>query len=65
MAWKPSNVRTSTLAVFPIAGVVPVAKRVGARIAILNAEPTAMDELGDAVLRGGITDLLPRLLGTA
>jgi NAD-dependent deacetylase len=55
----------TTLAVYPIAGVVPVAKRVGARIAILNAEPTAMDELGDAVLRGGITDLLPRLVGTA
>ena len=55
----------TTLAVYPIAGVVPVAKRVGARIAILNAEPTAMDELGDAVVRGGITDLLPRLLGPA
>jgi NAD-dependent deacetylase len=55
----------TTLAVYPIAGVVPVAKRVGARVVILNAEPTAMDELGDAVLRGGISDLLPRLVGPA
>ena len=53
----------TTLAVFPIAGVVPVAKRVGARIVILNAEPTAMDDLADAVLRGSISGLLPRLVG--
>ena len=53
----------TTLAVFPIAGVVPVAKRVGARIIILNAEPTAMDDLADAVLRGSISTLLPRLVG--
>src|ERR1041384_1253539 len=30
----------STLAVFPVAGVVPVAKRAGARVIIVNAEPT-------------------------
>jgi len=53
----------TTLAVFPIAGVVPVAKRVGARIVILNAQATAMDDLADAVLRGSISDVLPRLVG--
>ena len=53
----------STLSVFPIAGVVPTAKHAGARVVILNAEPTAMDELGDAVLRGSIGALLPRLVG--
>jgi len=53
----------STLSVFPIAGVVPTAKQAGARVVILNAEPTAMDELGDAVLRGSIGALLPRLVG--
>jgi NAD-dependent deacetylase len=52
----------STLAVYPVAGVVPVAKRAGARIVILNAEPTEMDEIADAVLRGSISDILPRLL---
>jgi NAD-dependent deacetylase len=52
----------STLSVFPIAGVVPVAKHAGARIVIINAEPTEMDELADAVLRGSISDILPRLV---
>jgi NAD-dependent deacetylase len=52
----------STLSVFPIAGVVPVAKQAGARVVIMNAEPTAMDELADAVLRGSLSDLLPRIV---
>jgi NAD-dependent deacetylase len=52
----------STLAVYPIAAVVPVAKRAGARIVILNAEPTEMDEIADAVLRGSISEILPRLV---
>ncbi len=50
------------LSVFPIAGVVPVAKRAGARVVIVNAEPTEMDELADAVLRGSISQLLPPLV---
>jgi len=50
------------LSVFPIAGVVPVAKRAGARVVIVNAEPTEMDELADAVLRGSISELLPPLV---
>ena len=36
----------------------------GARIVILNAEPTAMDDLADAVLRGSIGQILPHLVGT-
>jgi NAD-dependent deacetylase len=55
----------TTLSVYPIAGVVPVAKRTGARVVILNAEPTAMDELGDAVLQGGISEILPRMVAPA
>lgn len=51
------------LSVFPIAGVVPVAKRAGARVVIINAEPTDMDEMADAVLRGSISALLPGLVG--
>ena len=51
----------STLGVFPIAGVVPIAKQSGARIVILNAEPTQMDDLADAVLRGSISEILPQL----
>ncbi len=52
----------STLGVFPIAGVVPVAKQAGARVVILNAEPTQMDDLADALLRGPISTLLPQLV---
>jgi NAD-dependent deacetylase len=55
----------TTLSVYPIAGVVPVAKRTGARVVILNAEPTAMDDLADAVLQGGISQILPRMVTPA
>lgn len=50
------------LSVYPIAGVVPVAKEAGARVVILNAEATEMDSLADVVLRGPISALLPRLV---
>jgi NAD-dependent deacetylase len=53
------------LSVWPIAGVVPTAKETGARVVIVNAEPTEMDSLADAVLRGPISDLLPRIVGAA
>jgi NAD-dependent deacetylase len=49
----------STLQVFPVAGVVPIAKRSGARVVIVNAQPTAMDDLADALLTGSISELLP------
>jgi len=52
----------STLAVYPAAGMVPAAKRAVARVVIINAEPTQMDDLADAVLRGSISALLPRLV---
>ena len=50
----------TTLTVYPVAGLVPVAARNGVPIVIVNAEPTAMDDLADAVLRGSIGELLPR-----
>ena len=49
----------TTLGVYPAANVVPIAKRNGAYVIILNAEPTEMDTLADVVLRGSISDLLP------
>lgn len=55
----------STLAVYPAANVVPIAKRSGARIVIINAEPTEMDDIADAVLRGSIAELLPALVRPA
>ena len=51
----------STLSVFPAANVVPRARMSGARVVILNAEPTAMDRIADAVLRGPLSDLLPAI----
>ena len=51
------------LSVWPVAGVVPAAKDAGARVVIVNAEPTEMDGMADAVLRGSIGDILPRLAG--
>jgi NAD-dependent deacetylase len=50
------------LSVWPVAGVVPVAKEAGAKVVILNAEPTEMDALADAVLQGPISEILPRLV---
>jgi NAD-dependent deacetylase len=52
----------STLSVYPIAGVVPVAKHSGARVVILNAQPTEMDSIADAILRGSISELLPQIV---
>jgi NAD-dependent deacetylase len=52
----------TTLAVYPVAAMVPIAKEHGARIVIVNGEPTEMDELADAVLRGPISEILPRLV---
>ncbi|MCP4227808.1 MAG: NAD-dependent deacetylase [Actinomycetia bacterium] len=51
----------STLAVYPIAAVVPVAKRSGAGVVIVNGSPTEMDELGDVVVNGSISEVLPQL----
>ena len=39
-----------------------MARKAGARVVIINAEPTAMDEFGDAVLMGDIELLLPQLI---
>ena len=49
----------STLQVYPVAGVVPMAKAAGARIVIVNNQPTPMDSIADALLRGSIGDVLP------
>jgi NAD-dependent deacetylase len=53
----------TTLTVYPAAAVPAVAKSAGARVAIINAEPTDFDAEADAVLRGQIDDLLPAVVG--
>jgi NAD-dependent deacetylase len=54
----------STLSVYPIANVIPAAKQAGARIIILNGSPTEMDDLADVLLRGGIGEILPKIVGS-
>ena len=49
----------STLQVYPAANAVPIAKAAGARVVIINGEPTGMDVIADAVLLGSISSLLP------
>jgi NAD-dependent protein deacetylase/lipoamidase len=51
----------TSLQVYPIAGAVPVARAAGARIVIVNAEPTPFDDIADAVLRDPIGIVLPRI----
>jgi NAD-dependent deacetylase len=51
----------SSLQVYPIAGAVPIAKAAGARVVIVNAQPTPFDDIADAVVREPIGDVLPRL----
>jgi NAD-dependent deacetylase len=53
----------STLAVYPAAGVVPIAYQAGARIVIVNGDATELDDLAHAVVRGSISELLPRIVG--
>ncbi len=52
----------TTLAVYPIATMVPTAKEAGARVVILNGEATEMDSIADILLTGSISQILPRLL---
>jgi len=55
----------SSLSVYPIAGAVPEAIDAGARVVIVNAEPTPFDHLADAVWRGALGETLARLVGAS
>ena len=52
----------TSLQVYPIAGAIELARSAGAKIVILNAEPTPFDETADAVFREPIGATLPVLL---
>lgn len=53
----------TSLTVMPIAQVVPVAARQGTPVVILNREATPYDHLAAVVLRTGISEVLPGLVG--
>ncbi|MDR1967477.1 MAG: NAD-dependent deacylase [Burkholderiaceae bacterium] len=48
--------------VYPAAGLAHEARRAGARVVVLNPEPTDLDEVAHAVLTGASAQLLPVLL---
>ncbi|HEX7168638.1 MAG TPA: Sir2 family NAD-dependent protein deacetylase [Acidimicrobiales bacterium] len=52
----------STLGVWPAAGVVPIALSRGARLVIVNNEPTEFDRYADVVLRASISEVLPAIV---
>jgi NAD-dependent deacetylase len=53
----------SSLVVYPAAGFPELAKRGGARLAIVNREPTPLDGLADLVLDGAIGHVLGTAVG--
>lgn len=48
--------------VYPAAGLMEFAKEAGARLAVVNAEPTPFDADADWILTGRSGEILPRLL---
>jgi len=55
----------STLQVYPVAGAVDLARAAGAKVIVVNAQPTAFDDVADAVFPGSISEILPAILGSA
>lgn len=51
----------TSLNVYPVAGMVPVALDHGRPVVIVNAEPTPFDGLATAVTRGSASEVLPAL----
>lgn len=52
----------TSLQVYPIAAAVPAARAAGARLVIVNGQPTPFDEIADATIAGSISAVLPALL---
>jgi NAD-dependent deacetylase len=52
----------TSLTVAPVSYLPAIAKRAGARLVIVNAEPTPYDDVADAVLRAPIREVLPELV---
>lgn len=48
--------------VYPAAGLVEIARQSGARIAVVNPEPTPLDARADWLFRGAASEVLARLL---
>ena len=53
----------TTLQVYPVAGAVEIAKSAGAKLVIVNAQPTPFDDVADAVFTASNSEVLPAILG--
>jgi len=51
----------TSLNVYPVAGMVPLALEVGHPVVIVNAEPTPFDDVATVVVRGSASEVLPAL----
>jgi NAD-dependent deacetylase len=52
----------TSLAVYPVAWLPVLARRQGARVVILNGEPTEMDDVADVAIVGRLGTVLPALV---
>ncbi|MBN9494509.1 Sir2 family NAD-dependent protein deacetylase [bacterium] len=52
----------TTLGVYPIAEMAPIALRAGAKLIILNAQETPFDEYAEVVIRGQLGEVLPAIV---
>jgi NAD-dependent deacetylase len=52
----------SSLVVYPAADIPVAAVRSGARLILINAEPTPLDDLADVVIRGKSGEVLPEII---
>jgi NAD-dependent deacetylase len=55
----------TSLQVYPIAGAADIARAAGAKLIIVNAQPTPYDDVADAVFHDSISQVLPRLCSHA
>jgi len=52
----------TSLVVYPAADIPLVAVRAGAKLVVINAEPTPFDELAEVVIRGKSGEVLPEIV---
>jgi NAD-dependent deacetylase len=52
----------TSLQVYPVAGAVDIARGAGARIVIVNAQPTPFDGVADALFNESISAVLPEII---
>jgi NAD-dependent deacetylase len=55
----------TSLTVHPVAALAPLAKQAGARLVVVNAEPTPYDGIADEVVREPISQVLARVVAAA